>query len=227
MTDKEKADKLAELNAKKLSDMIKLRQKELGVSDAYISDISSIPADKINAIKAYKSTISFSDLSRLCSAIQIEPVINFWRYEDVKDSNTKIKIKLTDANAKVPTKAYQNDAAYDLYAVEALVIAPGQRAVVNTGVQIALPGYSVGQIWPRSGSSVNFSIETGAGVIDANYRGDIKVKLYNFGSEDFKISIGDRIAQLIITHKLNADFELCELLPGSERNDAGFGSSGK
>ena len=138
---------------------------------------------------------------------------------------TVVNFKKSSDDAIAPCKSRPEDAGYDLYASEAKTLQPGDSAVISTGIAVALPSFSVGLIWPRSGLSVKHCLETGAGVIDSNYRGVVAVKLYNFGSEAYEISKGDRIAQLLVMPKLCVDFIEGDL-GETDRGDQGFGSSG-
>lgn len=144
-----------------------------------------------------------------------------------------IKIKLLNEYAKMPFKPHVGDVGLDLFSAENIIIPPCSRALVGTGVAIALPesnldgyGYYI-RIAPRSGLAVKSGINVFAGVIDSMYRGEIKVCLYNSTDESFSVTIGDRIAQMIPTVFLACDLEEVDVLPKStSRFDAGFGSSG-
>jgi dUTP pyrophosphatase len=93
-------------------------------------------------------------------------------------------------------------------------------------LSIALPDGHVGLIWPRSGLAVKHSIDCGAGVIDAKYRGEVKILLFNHSDDDFNIEPGDRIAQLLIQKVESVNFMPVDNLEETERNQAGFGSTG-
>lgn len=223
-----KAEALARKNADLFASVIKLRQKELGLSTTEISARSGLPYDKVQAFKDKKASPTFEEFSRVCQAIEVEPVINFWRYSELDEkhnTNTEVQITLSHG-AKMPEKAYNGDAAYDLFALSDTTIPAGGSVLVPTGVKIAFPGYLVAKVWARSGMSVKHNIEVGAGVIDSNYRGDVGVHLYNHGSSDYSIKAGERIAQLCFIHKANVSFKLCDNLPKSDRDEKGFGSSG-
>jgi dUTP pyrophosphatase len=116
-----------------------------------------------------------------------------------------------------------------LHAAEALVLAPGERALVGTGVSIALPDGYAAFVVPRSGLAAKHGITVvnAPGTVDAGYRGEIKVCLLNTDREAaFTIAVGDRIAQLIVSPVVRAQFIPVERLPGSQRGDGGFGSTG-
>jgi dUTP pyrophosphatase len=129
----------------------------------------------------------------------------------------------------IPQYAHPGDAGADLHAAESLVLAPGMRALVSTGVSIALPDGYVAFVVPRSGLATKhgISIVNSPGTVDAGYRGEIKVTPLNTDlTESFAISAGDRIAQLIIMPVSRATFIPVEKLPGSQRGEGGFGSTG-
>jgi dUTP pyrophosphatase len=129
----------------------------------------------------------------------------------------------------VPDYAHPGDAGADLAANEALVLQPGQRATVGTGVAIALPDGYVGFVVPRSGLAMKhgITIVNSPGTVDAGYRGEIRVTLLNTdSSEAYSVAVGDRIAQLVIMPVSKARFVAVETLPGSHRGEGGFGSTG-
>lgn len=125
-------------------------------------------------------------------------------------------------------RAHAGDAGADLHAAEACTLQPGERAMVPTGVRIALPDGTAGFVVPRSGLAARhgITIVNAPGTIDAGYRGEIKVILRNTGDEPYEIAQGDRIAQLIVQRVERVRFVQVETLPGSDRGEGGFGSSG-
>ncbi|WP_166404648.1 dUTP diphosphatase [Labedella endophytica] len=128
-----------------------------------------------------------------------------------------------------PSYAHPGDAGADLRAAEAVRLDPGERALVGTGVSIALPDGFVGFVVPRSGLATKHGITVvnAPGTVDAGYRGEIKVTLLNTDArESYDIAVGDRIAQLIVMPVTRARFVPVETLPGSARGAGGFGSSG-
>lgn len=130
---------------------------------------------------------------------------------------------------QVPTYAQPGDAGADLRSAEALVLQPGERALVATGIRFALPHGYVAFVVPRSGLAVRhgISIVNSPGTIDAGYRGEIKVSLINLDPrEPFEIAVGDRIAQVIVMPVSRAEFVQVEQLAESERGAGGFGSTG-
>ena len=129
----------------------------------------------------------------------------------------------------VPEYAKPGDAGADLKSTVSLTLAAGERALVTTGVSIALPNGFVGLVHPRSGLALKHGITVlnSPGTIDSGYRGEIMVTLINTSAEDFKINVGDRIAQLLIQNIEKANFIEVLELPGSQRGVDGFGSSGR
>lgn len=133
------------------------------------------------------------------------------------------------ASGQTPTYAHPGDAGADLHAAEALTLAPGARATVGTGVSIALPDGYVAFVVPRSGLAARrgITIVNSPGTVDAGYRGELRVTLLNTDLEEsFDIAVGDRIAQLIVMPVSRAEFVRVETLPGSQRGEGGFGSTG-
>ncbi len=128
-----------------------------------------------------------------------------------------------------PVYAHPGDAGADLVAAEAVRLGPGQRALVGTGVRIALPDGYVAFVVPRSGLAARhgITIVNAPGTVDAGYRGEIKVSLLNTdAAEPYDVAIGDRIAQLIVMPVPRASFVAVDELPGSSRGADGFGSTG-
>ena len=129
----------------------------------------------------------------------------------------------------IPQYAKPGDAGADLSATTGHTLKPGERALVDTGVSLALPDGYVGLVMPRSGLAIKhgISLVNSPGVIDAGYRGEIKVVVINLDpKESFVIEPGDRFAQLVIQSVARARFHEVEQLPGSDRSDGGFGSTG-
>ena len=124
--------------------------------------------------------------------------------------------------------AYAGDAGLDLSSVERLVLRPGRRSMVGTGLAVAIPPGHAGFVQPRSGLAANHGIAVvnSPGLIDAGYRGELRVVLLNTDPErDFTIEVGDRIAQLVILALPRIELVEVDELPGSERAERGFGSS--
>ena len=141
----------------------------------------------------------------------------------------EILVTKLDNSAVIPTYAKPGDAGADLYSISDLVLSPGERALVKTGIAIALPNGYVGLVHPRSGLGLKngISVVNTPGTIDAGYRGEIGVVLINHDlHESFQVKKGDRIAQLVIQKVENANFKIVSQLPESERSAGGYGSTG-
>jgi dUTP pyrophosphatase len=131
--------------------------------------------------------------------------------------------------AQAPHYANPGDAGADLVSTEAVRLEPGERALIGTGVRIALPDGYAAFVVPRSGLAARhgITIVNSPGTVDAGYRGEIKVSLLNTDSKDaYDVAVGDRIAQLIVMPVIQARFEPVEALPESIRGEGGFGSTG-
>lgn len=137
-----------------------------------------------------------------------------------------LQVKLLSPTAKPPTRGSAFAAGYDLYASAPATLRSKSRGIVSTSISIAVPAGTYGRIAPRSGLAAKHGIDTGAGVIDADYRGEVKVLLFNLGDEDFEIKEGDRVAQLILERIVTPDVEVVEVLEESVRGAGGFGSTG-
>lgn len=136
-----------------------------------------------------------------------------------------LKIKLLTQTSKAPIRASEKAAGYDLHSAIKTVIAPKSRFLVDTGIAIAINNDTYARIAPRSGLAVK-GIDVGAGVIDSDYRGAVKVLLINTTENEFKVEIGDRIAQLIITRIETPIVEVVDDLDATVRGEGGFGSTG-
>lgn len=146
---------------------------------------------------------------------------------DTTSEAAEVLIRLLPG-ASAPAYAKPGDAGADLSATADLTLAPGERALVGTGVAVAIPEGLVGLVHPRSGLAARhgLSIVNAPGTIDSGYRGEILVNLVNLGTETVRLSAGDRIAQLLIMPVLQARFTAVDSLPDSVRGDTGHGSSG-
>lgn len=130
--------------------------------------------------------------------------------------------------ARLPLRAHVDDAGADLFAVEAATIPAGERRDVGTGIALAIPEGYAGLVLPRSGLAFRYGlmVVNAPGLIDAGYRGEVRVCLFNSGSEAFTIEPGDRIAQLLIQAVATPAFVAQASLPSSGRGANGFGSTG-
>jgi len=140
-----------------------------------------------------------------------------------------LEVQLLHADARPPERTRPGDAGYDLRCIEAFSLEPSARATVGTGVAVALPDGVAGLVVPRSGLAAKhgLSVVNGPGLIDPNYRGEIKVVLVNLGDERFSADAGDRIAQLLLVPYWAPELRVVDALPDSDRGAGGFGSSGR
>ena len=128
--------------------------------------------------------------------------------------------------ATIPVRGSALAAGYDLSASADCVVPGRDRALVKTDISMACPEGTYGRIAPRSGLAWKHMIDTGAGVIDADYRSEVKVLLFNHEEADFTVKRGDRVAQLILEKICTPEVVVCDDLDASERGAGGFGSTG-
>ena len=142
----------------------------------------------------------------------------------------KVAVKTRCSDLGLPARASEHAAGFDLRAAvdHPLVLAPGERALVPTGISVAIPPGYEGQIRPRSGLAIRHGIAlvNAPGTIDADYRGEVQVIAINLGAEAFTIARGDRIAQLVIAPVLDVALEAVDELSETGRGSGGFGSTG-
>ena len=144
-------------------------------------------------------------------------------------SNIQVSIKRLDPSVELPAYAYQGDAGLDLRANESIRLKPFERAMVSTGLAIAIPDGYAGFVQPRSGLAIKrgLSIVNTPGLIDAHYRGELKIIAINLDPElDLVIERGERIAQLVIQEVPSVELVEVEELDATDRGNGGFGSSG-
>ncbi len=144
----------------------------------------------------------------------------------------KVAFRRLSPHGCVPIRAHAGDAGYDLVAAEGVALPPGGRAVVGTGISVAVPPGYAGLVLPRSGLAVRHgvSLVNAPGLIDSGYRGELKVPLINHDREEtFRVERGMRVAQLVLVRAAEAVFVEVELLEASAdgRGEGGFGSSGR
>lgn len=137
-----------------------------------------------------------------------------------------LKIKKLNEHVNLPKMSTPQSAGYDLESSESVVIMPGRRAVVSTGLAIQMPEGVYGRIAPRSGLAVKHGLQVGAGVVDRDYTGEIKVVLFNHDKKPFIIKPGYRIAQLVLEKYAAFPVEEVTELGDTERGEGGFGSTG-
>lgn len=143
-------------------------------------------------------------------------------------NNINIKLKKLVEDAVVPTYGTEFSAGADLYSVQEATIMPGETAFLGTGIATAIPEGLVGLVYARSGMACkrNLAPANKVGVIDSDYRGEIKVALHNHGNVPQTVAKGERIAQLVIAPYLRADYEVVNELTETVRGAGGFGSTG-
>ena len=140
----------------------------------------------------------------------------------------ELPIQRLREDAVVPSRAYAHDAGLDLAACERVELAPGERALVGTGLAVAIPSGYAGYVQPRSGLAAKhgITIVNTPGLVDSGYRGELRVILHNTDArETFVVEPGMRIAQLVLLEVPPVDPVVVEELPSSERGERGFGSS--
>ena len=138
-----------------------------------------------------------------------------------------MKVCLLTSTAKVPRRAHVSDAGLDLFSDESIVVNPGDRVSVGTGVSLGIPIGYVGLIWEKSGLALKHGLHCMGGVIDSGYTGEIKVILYNASNSSYAIQQGHKIAQLLLQQVYLGDITVVDTLLESDRGQKGFGSTGK
>ena len=143
----------------------------------------------------------------------------------------KIQIMRLNSEVKIPSYKTQGSSGMDLMAFlkDPVTIKPKSSELISTGISVAIPEDTEIQIRPRSGLAAksNIGVLNTPGTIDSDYRGELKIILYNHGADDFVVNNGDRIAQMVLMPVLKASFEEVENLPNTIRGTGGFGSTGK
>ena len=137
-----------------------------------------------------------------------------------------LRVKKLTHDAIIPTRGSGGAVGYDIYSTDEVLIPPAHRALVGSGVAIVLPPGVYGRVAPRSGLAVRHGIQVGAGVVDPDYTGEVKVVLFNHGHADFHINKGDRIAQLVLEKCETPPIEEIGVVEETERGADGFGSTG-
>ncbi|KAF9222051.1 dUTP diphosphatase [Gyrodon lividus] len=163
-------------------------------------------------------------------AVDLEPQPKKRRISDLEEHLlapvSQLLIKRLSDKATLPTRGSLLAAGYDLYSAEKKTIPARGKALVDTQLSIAVPAGTYGRVAPRSGLASKFMIDTGAGVIDADYRGVVFVLLFNLSDKDFEVQEGDRIAQLIIEKICTPEVLEVDNLNETLRGANGFGSTG-
>ncbi|MBP3921887.1 MAG: dUTP diphosphatase [Ruminiclostridium sp.] len=142
-----------------------------------------------------------------------------------------IRVKKVNENAILPNRATVSSAGADLYAClsEDVIIEPSQRILIPTGIAMAIPEGYGGFIFPRSGTASKYGISLSncVGVVDSDYRGEVKIAVINHGNEAYTIRNGDRVAQMVIMPVDLCCYTECDSLDETKRGAGGFGSTGK
>jgi len=139
----------------------------------------------------------------------------------------KLQIQRIHPDAKLPSYAYEGDAGMDLFSVEDIAVAPGEKVLVATGLKLAVPAGYAGFVWDKSGLAAKHHMKTMAGVLDSNYRGELKVVITNLGSQPYEVRSGEKVAQLVIAPIATPDVEEVDEIEANDiRGEKGFGSSG-
>ncbi len=143
-------------------------------------------------------------------------------------SDITVKITISSPGITLPSYKTAAAAGMDLSAAEDGVIAPGERKLIPTGISMEIPDGFEGQIRPRSGLAINYGIGmlNAPGTIDSDYRGEVKIILFNSGATPFTYKCGDRIAQIVFSKIYRASLETVEQLSQTKRGTGGFGSTG-
>lgn len=136
-----------------------------------------------------------------------------------------IQFKLLHNYATTPTRATDGSAGFDLYATDHCTVYPGARVKIPTGISLAIPAGHAGFIWPRSGMAVKYGFDIHAGLIDADFRGEIMVAGMNHGDRIIEVRRGDRVAQIVFSPVMVLA-QVVDALDDTVRGSGGFGSSG-
>ena len=142
------------------------------------------------------------------------------------DVDDRLRVQILRNGARAPQRQSSGSAGYDLYACESNSVPPGGWALVDTGIAVAVPRGTYGRVAPRSSLAVR-GVQVGAGVVDADYRGTVKVLLFNHGSTAMEVRDGDRIAQLVLERVRTPEVTVVDSLDGTDRGSGGFGSTGR
>ncbi len=137
-----------------------------------------------------------------------------------------IKVKKLFPSATLPSYAHPHDAGLDLYSAETTTILPQERKLISTGIALAIPSGYVGLVWDKSGLATNHGLKTMAGVIDAGYRGEVKILIHNLSTQPYIVPAGTKIAQLLIQPVEQKQIVEVKELDETARGEQGFGSSG-
>jgi len=147
--------------------------------------------------------------------------------DDTVDAELRVlSFKRLDPKAVLPARGSSLAAGLDIYAIEELTIQPGERVLARTGLAVAIPEGFYGRLAPRSGLATKQGLDTLAGVIDADYRGEIRCLLYNTGSEAIHLPAQSKICQLILEKIITPTAVWADEISNTDRGSGGFGSTG-
>lgn len=138
----------------------------------------------------------------------------------------EINIKKLTPHATLPHYAHPGDAGMDVFSAEDILLAPGARKDVSTGIAMQIPEGAVGLVWDKSGRALKEGLKTMAGVIDAGYRGEVRIVLVNLSTESVSVTVGQKIAQILIQSVISPTLSEVRELDDSSRGHGGFGSTG-
>jgi len=139
----------------------------------------------------------------------------------------ELKIAKLHPDAKIPSFAHPGDAGMDLFTLQTVVVQPNERVQIGTGIAMEIPEKCVGLIWDKSGLSHTHGIKTLGGVVDAGYRGEIKIGIVNLSDTPYTFEAGHKVAQMLIQKVKHPDIMVVDSLAESVRGDNAFGSTGK
>ncbi len=137
-----------------------------------------------------------------------------------------IRLKKLSPTAIIPKYIHPHDAGIDIYSNETTTLHPSERKLISTGIAMAIPPGYVGLIWDKSGIAVNHGLKTMAGVIDAGYRGEVKILIHNLSNQPYTIQAGTKIAQMLIQPVEQREIKEVQELDDTSRGEGGFGSTG-
>ncbi|KAI3963451.1 hypothetical protein MKW98_022873 [Papaver atlanticum] len=157
-----------------------------------------------------------------------EPPVKIQKVHEngVPEISSFLRVKKLSENAVLPSRGSSLSAGYDLSSAAEMIVPGRGKALIPTDLSIAVPEGTYARVAPRSGLTWKHSIDVGAGVIDADYRGPVGVILFNHSDVDFQVKMGDRVAQLIIEKIITPEVEEVEDLDSTVRGSGGFGSTG-
>ncbi|KAI4869257.1 dUTP diphosphatase [Hypoxylon rubiginosum] len=181
---------------------------------------TSPPAKRIKTTTSSTNTDPAATMSSSTTTTATPPV-------PALDNSPPLLIKKLSPTARLPTRGSPYAAGYDLYASRPALVPSRGKSLVETDISVAVPAGTYGRVAPRSGLAVKHFIDTGAGVVDADYRGPVKVLLFNHGDADFAVAEGDRVAQLVVERIYTPEVVEVQELDESVRGAGGFGSTGK